>query len=214
MNNCILGIGINGLSFSIYRLSIYDDQANYDYICNVMSEKNINGNGSFLISFVDKNMIQGLPIGYWKIKGGGIRFNWGESLSWFTMIDANGHETKTIKAASDKGSVSGFSTEDLTKAIFPKAQSIISEFPSAEIYNAIINVKNSMPHIDDIKKNRELINPEECVEYFTNKTFEKLSNYVNHFRLAKALLQKSEDNRSKLLLTKMTDDFMNLICNI
>lgn len=220
MNNCILGIGVNELSFIICRLSIHDDQKNYEYICNIMSNGNSNGNGSYTISILNHNNIQGLPYRNWIIKGGGIRYKWGESHSWFKMIDPKGHETINIMAATGRGSASyeGFDIAELTKAIFPKAQEIIGEYPSAEIFNAIMDLKSSKPDIEILKRYKDksmgMIDAEKSVDYFTNHTFEILRKYISKFNFTKELLTKSEDDRSKRLLTKITDDFRDLIYDL
>lgn len=122
MADCILGIKCNGVSMKIDTLEIDGDQTAYDYICNVMLAVESNGNGRYDISIVDKEFIQGFPIGEWRITKAWIIFNWGFAEAKYVMSDKYGNLTHEIIASRQKGSISGFSTSILTKSIFASAQ--------------------------------------------------------------------------------------------
>ena len=136
---CILGIKLNGTSFKIDLLDIKDDQTAYDYICNVNPSSHVNGNGSFSISITHHDFIKGMPLGLRTLLEGCIIYDWGESISYFYLLDKDGMKTNRIIASCARGSASGFKIEGLTRAIFTKARDIIEEFPSATIYNAFAN---------------------------------------------------------------------------
>ena len=93
MAECILGIKCNGVSIKIDTLEIDADQTTYDYICNVMLAAESNGNGRYDISIVDKNLIQGFPIGEWRITKAWIFFNWGFAEAKYIMSDKYGNFT-------------------------------------------------------------------------------------------------------------------------
>lgn len=204
----IFGIKTKGLSFLIEKLSIDDDQSGYDYICNVASKDNRNGNGSFLISILNEDLIKGMSIGKWTLVEGIITYNWGDSYADFILKDKDGNKTKWICSANGSGSVKGFNKEALTRSIFAKAREIVSEFPNANIYNAYSEFMNNEknPTKDSLLKfeNNE-DDPIRFVESFRSDTIQPLSDYIDRFENIKSILQNDDDIRSKELLNEVVD---------
>ena len=102
----ILGIKCNGMSMQIDTLEFDSDQTDYDYICNVTLQSSNNGNGMYDISILNKNFVQGFPIGKWRITKACLSYDWGNSYAYFIMTDEVGKETKKITASKQKGFVS------------------------------------------------------------------------------------------------------------
>lgn len=211
---CILGIKANGVSFKIDTLSIESDQIAYDYICNVGLYKSNNGNGSYKISIVDSNFVSGFPIAKWKLTSASITFSWGYSSTYFVLADNNGHETKSISASEQRGTTSGFNIEFHARSIFPKAVQIVSEYPSAYIYNAYMEFNCSKPKLESLKRYLERSEVEDCIKYFAENTLDKLNDYISKYKKLKTLLEESEDVRSKSLLVKATDECQKVITTL
>ena len=98
MNDCILGIKCNGVSISVTQITIDENQSKFDYICNVSLKESNNGNGTYDISIINKDYIQGMPVSTWKINKAWISYDWGGSLAKLIMEDAEGNETCVITA--------------------------------------------------------------------------------------------------------------------
>lgn len=206
---CILGIKLNGCSFNIACLNISDDQAPYDYNCNVNPKSHVNGNGSFTISITNKDYIQGLPLGTWILLEGLIVYDWGESISYFYLLDMNGVKTNKIRATVARGSARGFQIEGLGRAIFSKAREVIEKFPSASVYNAYSNFMNTelRPSSTEVKKFLELESPTDVISCFQSKTLEKYSIYLQSYSELMNILSKIVDVRAKRLI-----DEVNMEC--
>ena len=67
MVECIFGIKCNGVSIQVNKISIDTDQSEYDYICNVSLRSSSNGNDTYDVSIINKDYIQGVPVGKWQI---------------------------------------------------------------------------------------------------------------------------------------------------
>ena len=67
MVECIFGIKCNGVSIQVNKISIDTDQSEYDYICNVSLRRSSNGNDTYDVSIINKDYIQGVPVGKWQI---------------------------------------------------------------------------------------------------------------------------------------------------
>lgn len=211
LQQLIFGIKVNGVSFKIDTLNIESDQTIYNYICNVILVDSFNGNGSYDVTIVNNNLIPGCPIGKWKILSASIKFDWGTSYAWFILVDEKGQETRRILTSSQRGSNYGFSVEYLTRSIFPKAQQIVSEFPSASIYNAYNEFNESKPDPDRLKRYLEKTEADDCIEYFIDNTLDKMRDYLINYKKFTSLLIESEDLRSKSLLIKATEECQKVI---
>lgn len=205
---CVLGIIVNGVSHKIDTLDIESDQSTYDYICNVTSSGDNNGNGEFNISIVDKNLIKGIPVGNWILVEGGIIYNWGASDAYFFMLDEQGNKTKRIYSSSSSGSATGFSIEVLTRSIFTKARDIVAEYPSAQIYNEVSRFLNSSfaRHLKPIKKYNGDEDLKESNENFYKGTLKPLADYIELYNNTVKILENNEDIRSKRLLDKVISE--------
>lgn len=210
---CILGIKLNGTSFKIDLLDIENDQTAYDYICNVNPSSYVNGNGSFSISITNHNFIKGMPLGLWTLLEGCIVYDWGESISYFYLLDKNGMKTNKIKATCARGSASGFKIEGLTRAIFSKARDIIEEFPSAPIYNAFADFMNIKlrPSKNEVRRFVEEISDFEIIEKFESKTLKPYSKYIQRYTDLIKILSNCEDERCKRLIDRVTKECSNTI---
>ena len=210
---CILGIKLNGTSFKIDLLDIKDDQTAYDYICNVNPSSHVNGNGSFSISIANHDFIKGMPLGLWTLLEGCIIYDWGESISYFYLLDKDGMKTNRIKATCARGSASGFKIEGLTRAIFTKARDIIEEFPSATIYNAFANFSDVKlrPSYKEVRRFAEEISDLEIIEKFESKTLEPYVNYIQRYEDLMKILTKCKDERCKRLIDRATKECSNTI---
>lgn len=207
----IFGIKVNGSSLRITKLSISDSQSGYDYICNVALKSQKNGNGSFRVAITNSERYEGLPIGTWILLRGEIRYDWGSASAYFTMQDELGEQTKEIKAASDKGSASGFSVEALVRSIFTKANEIVDRFPSAMIFNAYHDVEVSRPNINHLLMYKETDEGKYIVDRFENYTIKPLSSYLNNVRHYESILKDKQDIRAERLLTEITEQVLRII---
>lgn len=207
----IFGIRVNGNSQEILKLSISDNQNNFDYICNVAIENQWNGNGHFRLSIVNSEKIEGMPVGKWTLLKGRIGYDWGGSSASFIMEDVNGDLTERILAGSGKGSASGFSVETLVRSIFTKANEIVERFPSAKIVNAYQEFQATKPSSRLLLMYKEVQEERFIIERFENSTIKPMSIYLDKFRELEALLKGSEDIRSKRLLTHVTDECVKVI---
>ncbi len=207
----IFGIRVNGASQLITKLSISDNQSDYDYICNVAIENQWNGNGRFGLSIVNSDRIEGMPIGRWTLLNGRIGYDWGGSSASFIMEDENGNLTNRISAGTGKGSASGFSVETLARSIFTKANEIVDRFPSAQIVNAYLRVEDDKPTASSLLMYKETDDKKYFIDRFENYTIKPLSTYLERFRELEVLLKGSEDIRCKRLLTQVTDECVKII---
>lgn len=216
MSDCIFGIKCNGVSISVSQISIDEDQSKFDYICNVSLKESYNGNGTYDVSIVNKDFIQGMPVGKWRIKEAWISYNWGSSYAQLIMEDEDGNETCEITADDQKGSTSGFHVPSLARTIFTKAQEIVRDYPNARILNAVTDLDCSKKklNVDFLKKclNSEGKDDESYLDdvgYVLNK----LSDHLSLYKKTKDLLKGEEDQRSKQLLKNITSDCRHLLDN-
>lgn len=216
MADCILGIKKNGISLKIDSLKIESDQTPYDYICDVTLSDSWNGNGTYNISITDKNYVQGLPLGKWRITKAYIDYDWGKSVARFVLTDENGTETKPIKASEQRGSASseGFNTNTLARSIFSKAQMIISEYPSAHICDDVLEFdeltsKYTWSNIkrDYEKGERNIEGYIDLIEYLSKNVYE----YIELYKALKKKLEGSEDPMIEQLLFRITNDCQNIL---
>lgn len=205
--SCILGVIKNGVSFKIDTLKIEDDQSIYDYVCNVSSASYNNGNGTFNISILNKDFIAGMPFGKWTLIGGGISYRWDDSYAYFYLIDENGDKTNAIKASKSRGSYAGFDINAMTRSIFTKALEIITEYPSAKIYNTFSDF------LENIRKPSQfstigftILDSFTAINEYRKSTLEPLIKYFDKYQEVFLLLDKSEDPRSKTLLDKAINE--------
>jgi hypothetical protein len=215
MSDYIFGIKCNGVSIAVSQITINDDQTRFDYICNVSLMNSNNGNGTYDVSIINKDRIQGMPVGKWRIKKAWINFNWGDSSSLFIMEDEDGKETIEIVADKQKGSMSGFNTPSLTWSIFTRAQEIVRDYPNALIYNAIVELNESKRYFNLLYLDRYRVNvlnksDETYIEYFGSALIE-LSKHLVVFNKVKEQLEELDDQRSKILLKDITTDCRKLL---
>ena len=207
----IFGIKVNGCSQQITKLSISQSQSEYDYVCNVSLAKQCNGNGEFRIAILNKDMIEGMPIGKWTLLNAQITYNWGSSSARVVMLDENGDQTEQILTSSEKGSASGFSVEALARSIFSKAYEIVERYPSAKIVNAYKNLKKAEPSTSSIVRYRETDEHKYLIDRFENCTVGPLRDYLSAYRKLESLLKNDDDVRSKRLLTLATEVLIKII---
>ena len=148
MEDYIFGIRCNGVSIQVSQISIDEDQSMFDYICNVSLKHFWKGNGTYDVSVVNKDYVHGMPVGKWRIKKAWIKYDWGESNAKLIMEDPDGSETCEFVADRQKGSYSGFHVPSLVRAIFSKAQNIVSDYPNAKVCNAIAELKASKENLN------------------------------------------------------------------
>lgn len=213
---CILGVKINGTTFILTTLNEGDDQSSYDYIVNTSNSSFHNGNGTFSISILNKDFEKGLPINNWILQEGRIGFNWGSSSAYFTLVDKLGEKTKEIFANSGSGSAAGFSIENLTRSIFPKARDIVAEYPSARIYNLIEDFKSQTKKLKEFQKERikEEIDSAKSIREYEDKFLIPLKDCFQSYKELKSLLSNQDDIRSQRLFEKITLDFRKEIQNL
>lgn len=209
----IFGIKTNGVSFTIDELSLDMDQSIYDYVCNVNLAWSDNGNGTYSVKIIDKNYKSGFPIGEWTLKEGYISFDWGSSDIHFVLIDADGYETKPIFASSSRGSASYINTDSLIRSIFTKAVEIVSEYPSAKIYNAVYKMKDSTPSIREWESLMKKGDPDSLAKDFC-VFIDKLYSYTQFYKDVKCLLENSGEEREKRLLIQAQSKFCEYIKTI
>ena len=203
MENYIFGIKCNGVSIIVSEISIDDNQSNYDFICNASVASSYNGNGSYSVSIVNKDYVQGMNVGEWRIIKAGIGYNWGDSRAYFCMEDAGGNRTDKIIASTQRGSAGGFSVPSLVKSIFTKAQEIVRDYPNAAVLNVVqdfykafgaINVKFLKGYLESEGKSDE--------KYLSNVGYviSKLSDLFVAYKKVKKVLDEREDPKSEQLL--------------
>lgn len=207
----IFGIKVNGCSQQITKLTISQFQSEYDYICNVSLARQWNGNGVFRIAILNKDMIEGLPIGKWILLNAQITYDWGCSYATFVMLDENGDQTGQILASSEKGSARGFRVEALARSIFSKAHEIVERYPSAKIVNAYEELIKSEPSTNSLLEYREVDECKYLIDRFENYTITPIRDYLTAFRKLESLLKNDDDVRSKRLLTQATEDLIKII---
>ena len=219
MSDCIFGIKCNGVSIQVSPISIEDDQSVYDYICNVSLKDSWNGNGTYDVSIINKDYVQGMPIGKWRITKAWITYNWGDSSAKLMMEDEEGNETCDIIASTDRGSAGGFYVPSLARTIFTKAQEVVRDYPNAKICSSIIELHESQKKLNVsflkdycLGKGKENSNKEyvDNIEYVISK----LSKHFEIYKKTKELLEKQEDLRSKQLLKDIISDCKCLLDEI
>jgi len=215
MDECNFGIKCNGVSISVSQISIDSDQSEYDYICNVSLKESYNGNGTYDVSIINKDYIQGMPVGKWRIKEAWISYDWGSSYSKLIMEDEDGNETNTIYADDQKGSASGFHLPSLARTIFTKAQEIVRDYPNAKICNAIMELNESKKHFNlSYHKNRykEVLNkPDQEFIDFMVFAANNISEYLKVYKTTAKLLENNDDQRSVRLLKDITSECRHLL---
>ena len=212
-NSCILGININGVSIKVDTLGFESDQSCYDFICNVDLMNNVNGNGEYAISIVNGEYVAGCPVGGWRLVSGKIVFDWGRSSARFIMADKDKHETGYIVSAYSKGTASGFDIEILARSIFAKARQIVTEYPSALIYNAYDRFQGLKPSKRVLGGCKEKSDANECIRSFSD-ALDELSGYVESFKALRTLLRECDDPRAETLLVKATDECKEYITSL
>lgn len=217
MDECIFGIICNGVSISVSQISIDSDQSAYDYICNVSLKESCNGNGKYDVSIINKDYIQGMPVGKWRIKKAWITYDWGDSYSKLVMEDEDGNETCDIVADNQNGSRSscGFSIKYLALAIFTKAKEIVRDYPNAKICNAIMELNESKKHFNlSYHKNRykKVLNKsdQEYIDFMVLAA-NNISEYLKVYKTTAELLENNDDQRSVRLLKDITSDCTKLL---
>lgn len=218
MDECIFGIKCNGVSIRVSQISIDEDQSMYDYICNVSLKDSNNGNGTYDVSIINKDYIQGMPVGKWRITKAWISYDWGNSYARLIMEDEDGNETNDITADDQKGSCSGFHVPSLARTIFTKAQEIVRDYPNAKTCNAIMELNKSMKDFNlSYMKNRykEVLEKSDA-EYidFIEYASTKISEHLKVFKEAKKILEGNDDDRSIKLLKDITSECRTLLENI
>jgi hypothetical protein len=215
MDEYIFGIKCNGVSISVSSISIESDQSAYDYICNVSLKDSYNGNGTYDVSIMNKDYIQGMPVGKWRIVKTCIRYDWGDSYAKLIMEDEEGNETSEIISDNQKGSVSGFHIPSLVKSIFTKAQAVVRDYPNAKICNAIMELNESKKHFNlSYLKNRYkevLKEPDEKYIDFIRFAADKITNYLKVYKNTQDLLKENDDQRSVRLLKDITSECKHLL---
>lgn len=215
MSECIFGIKCNGVSISVNQISIDSDQSGYDYICNVSLKDSYNGNGTYDVSIINKDYIQGMPVGKWRIKKAWISYDWGSSYAKLIMEDEDGNETKTIFADEQKGSTSGFHLPSLARTIFTKAQEVVRDYPNAKICNTMMELNESKKHFNLSyykRRYKEVLNePDEKYIDFISFVTHEISNHLNVYKQTVELLKKYDDQRSVRLLNDITFDCRKLL---
>lgn len=215
MSDCIFGIKCNGLSISVSQITIDDDQSNFDYICNVSLKNSWNGNGEYDVSIINKDYIQGMQVGKWRITKARIYYDWVDSRANFKMEDEDGNETCNIIAGIQRRTVNGYDVASSARAIFTKAQEIVRDYPNAKICSSIIELQNSkimlnLENLKDYLKKSKVKGDEEyndAVSYVIGK----LSNHLDIYNHTKEMLQNQDDVRSKQLLKDIVSDCKNLL---
>ena len=210
MSDCIFGIKCNGVSIQVSPISIDADQSVFDYICNVSLKDSWNGNGTYDVSIINKEYVQGMPIGKWRITKAWISYNWGDSFAKLIMEDEDGNETCDIIADNQSGSARGFHVPSLARTIFTKAQEIVRDYPNATICTAVIELHKSQKdlHIDFLKdclKGGKDKGDEEHVDSIAY-VIGKLSNHLEVYNKTKELLKEQDDQRSKQSLRGIISD--------
>lgn len=216
MSDCIFGIKCNGVSIEASQISIEEDQSRFDYICNVSLKDSWNGNGTYEVSIINKDYIQGLPVGKWRLSKAWITYNWGDSSAKLVMEDEDGNDTCDIIASTDRGSAGGFHVPSLARTIFTKAQEVVRDYPNAKICSAIIELHESQ------KKLNISFLKEYCLgkvkekgdeEYVDNIEYVilKLSKHFEVYKKTKELLKEQEDQRSKQLLKDIITESKSLL---
>lgn len=215
MDEYIFGIKCNGVSISVTRISIESDQSVYDYICNVSLKESYNGNGTYDVSIINKDYIQGMPVGKWCIVKAWIKYDWGDSFAKLIMEDEWSNETSEIIADNQKGSVSGFNIPSLVKSIFTKAQVVVRDYPNANICNAIMELNESKKHFNlSYLKNRfqdVLKEPDEKYIDFIRFAADRISKHLEVYKNTAELLEKNDDQRSVRLLKDITSECRHLL---
>lgn len=208
----IFGIRLNNSSFKLDPLNFEDDQSMYEVICNVDLSNYHKGNGSFSVSFTSKNGLQGMLINNWTLLEGYIRFDWGESESYFWLLDQKGVKTTRIKAGSSHGSHSGFNVESLTKSILLESRNIILRFPSASIYNAFSDFMDTQTlSPEDARQFLEGYSNIDIINTFQNHTLRFYTDFLHRYNDLMKLLSNCEDERCKHLANIATVKCSNAI---
>lgn len=218
MDNYFFGVKCNGVSIEVTQLSISDDQSAYDYICNVSLKQTWNGNGAYDVSIVNKDYIQGMPVGDWRITKACIRYWWGDSKAILKMEDAQGNETCEIVSTKDRGSASYFDVPSMTRTIFTKAQQIVRDYPNAKVCNAIMELQESQENINvsSLRGRYQDKLKESDINFmdFIESGLKQISKHVNLYMQARELLVGLEDERSKQLLKDITTDCRHLFSDL
>lgn len=199
----IYGVNVNGVSVKITKLSFETDQSAYDYICNVDRTSQYNGNGVYDIVIVDSNYAKGCSIGMWRILSARIKYNWGNASSCFVLSDQYGEKTYDIEATTQPCNRNGYDIDSLVRAIFSKARDVISEYPSAVIYNKFsdfLKLNNELSNTRCIfreENNRETLNA------FFKNSYRKIVEYIDYYKELSDVLSENKDSKSIQLLSEI-----------
>lgn len=206
------GITIDGPCFKLDNLSSVPNKQIYDYFCNVTRISSYNGNGVYNVTIIDKLFNQGCPIGKWKLISGKIRYNWGNIMSSFVLMDENGEKTNEIEAHKDvfPRTQTYNAIEPLTRAIFSKAIEIVSRFQSSEVYNTYQKFMSESIPLYAIQEYANSHTKTETIKYFFDECVFSLQKYYNEYtKLCK--LMDLEDERNKPLLVDIADKMYNFL---
>ena len=218
MANNIFVIKCNGVSICVSPISIDEDQTKFDYICNVLLENTSNGNGTYDVSIINEDYIQGMPVGKWKIKRARISYDWYRTWTYLTMEDENGIETKEIITDFQSGSVRGLNIESLTQTIISKAQEVARDYPNAKVCDAVMALNASkrdlgIPYLKSRLK--EVLTKSDFeyldfIEFFTSK----ISNHLKVYKDALELLDEEGDERNKIMRKQISAECKNVIAQL
>lgn len=183
--------------------------SNVAYFCDVHLSNSYNGNGAYSLNFYHKDNGGGYPLGEWFLTSGCIRYSWINASIEYSLTDKFGNETYDIEAKIIKFNMgTGFYITYLLNQLIPNAKTIISKFPSAEIYNAYRDFMFIMEYqyrmFDNIKNDflQETLK-QTAVDNYIKDSYKIFSEYKEYYDKIIKLLKSSHDERSKIFLNEI-----------
>lgn len=221
MSDCIFGVKYFGDSIIISESPIGSDIMNYEYICTVSEIEDRNDNRTYDVSIVSKDNVSGILVGKWKIKKAKISKDWGRSFSYLVMEDEQGIETSMITACQKDGGTRSRETVSfifLIRTIFDKAQEIVRNYPSAEIYNVVNELEKfssniNLSHLKYLYEESKQKSDESYLD-FIKKTADIITKQIDSSKKAANLLKELDDQKYNKLRNDIFSKCKNIIENL
>lgn len=211
----IFGVNLSGASFRITPLDFGDSQDGFTCVCNFNALTNKNGNGLYDIAITDNNLSKGCAIGKWLLIGGRFAYGWGDSTLSFKMSDPDGNLLESTISELD-GSYHHWKNISKLNAMFTSAFKIVSEYPSAKVWETVTEFKKECKHFDSPRSSpfSTITDDSEKDIHYILSFHKDTTKLLDAYSDAKKNLEKSDDRRSKLLLNELNSDLVKAFHNI
>lgn len=197
------GIKIKGHVYQIDKMTIDDEQSQYNYVCTLLGGPDPYGNGGYEVKFYDSED-QGLHNNGWTITKAHIGYSWNNSMVRIALRDSLGHLTDdrnypvavSMRGGSDKGLPDNWIVKQLYVLLdlffeFTKNYETVEEWQIKRDFE-----KNCGNHLYSCG-----------IDDFIDTYLPKINKAVESYKALKSFLENQEDEKYETELTAIEDKF-------